>query len=172
MKNRILPIIVSTFFLIIFLIFYKGLQNSNIYTPEKIIGEKIPIFTIKQFDSNNQVHSQDIFKKNKFYLLNIWASWCVPCKDEHSFLMDLKRQNKLEIIGLNYKDNKKNAKIFLKELGNPYKNIFSDQDGIISIEWGAYGVPETFLIYDKKVIKKIIGPLNSKSLIEIKKLIQ
>merc|ERR1711965_664084 len=104
--------------------------------------------------------------------MNIWSSWCVPCKNEHPFLMDLKNQNNLEIIGLNYKDNKINAQNFLKELGNPYKTIFFDENGIIAIEWGAYGVPETFLIYDEKIIKKIIGPLDSKSLLEIKRLIQ
>tara|TARA_B100001063_G_scaffold244658_1_gene278003 strand:+ start:823 stop:1341 length:519 start_codon:yes stop_codon:yes gene_type:complete len=172
MKNKIFPIIVTTFFLAIFLIFYKGLQKSNIYVPETNIGKNIPVFRIKTFDNNNQINSRDIFKKNKFYLMNIWSSWCVPCKNEHPFLMDLKNQNNLEIIGLNYKDNKINAQNFLKELGNPYKTIFFDENGIIAIEWGAYGVPETFLIYDEKIIKKIIGPLDSKSLLEIKRLIQ
>ena len=104
--------------------------------------------------------------------MNIWASWCVPCRDEHPFLMNLSNQKNLEIIGLNYKDDNKKAKIFLKELDNPYKIIFSDISGTIAIEWGAYGVPETFLISDKKIIKKFIGPLDNSSLIEIKKLIK
>ena len=172
MKNKIFPTIVATFFLIIFVIFYKGLQNSNIYTPEKNIGEKIPTFTVKQFDSNNQVHSQDIFKKDKFYLINIWASWCIPCREEHSFLISLSNLKNIEIVGLNYKDNSKNAKNFLKELDNPYQIILSDKDGTNSIELGAYGVPESFLIYNQKIIKKIIGPLNNKSFIEIKKIIK
>ena len=74
-------------------------------------------------------------------------------------------------IGLNYKDNSENAKIFLEEMGNPYNIILLDNEGTISIEWGAYGVPETFLIYNKKVIKKIIGPIDEKILLEIKDLI-
>ena len=172
MKNKIYPIIITTIFLVIFLIFYKGLQKSNTYVPQTNIGKDIPIFNIETFDSDNQINSRDIFKKNKFYIMNIWASWCVPCKDEHHFLIDLMNQNNVEIIGLNYKDNKINAQNFLKELGNPYKTIFFDKNGMIAIEWGAYGVPETFLIYNEKIIKKIIGPLNSKSLLEIKKLIQ
>ena len=86
--------------------------------------------------------------------------------------MNLKDETKINIIGLNYKDNNENAKRFIKELNNPYNIILSDKDGIIAIEWGAYGVPETFLIYDKKIIKKFIGPLNLDSLSEIKKLIK
>ena len=82
----------------------------------------------------------------------------------------LSNQNNIEIIGLNYKDNSESAKNFLKELGSPYKIILSDNDGTIAIEWGAYGVPETFLIYNKKIIKKIIGPLSRNSLLEIKKM--
>ena len=104
--------------------------------------------------------------------MNIWASWCVPCRDEHPFLMNLSNQKNIEIIGLNYKDDIEKAKIFLNQFGNPFKEIFLDTDGTIAIEWGAYGVPETFLIYDKKVIKKIIGPLNENLLLEIKKLIK
>jgi cytochrome c biogenesis protein CcmG/thiol:disulfide interchange protein DsbE len=84
----------------------------------------------------------------------------------------LNKEEKIEIIGLNYKDDKKNAKIFLKELGNPYNIVLSDEDGTVAIEWGAYGVPETYLIYDNKIIKKIIGPINENSIVEIKMLIQ
>ena len=82
-----------------------------------------------------------------------------------------KNQENIEVIGLNYKDNNKNAKKFLEELDNPYKIILLDEDGTISIEWGAYGVPETFLIYDKKIIKKVVGPLNEILLKEINELI-
>jgi cytochrome c biogenesis protein CcmG/thiol:disulfide interchange protein DsbE len=86
--------------------------------------------------------------------------------------MELKNKKNIEIIGLNYKDNKNSAKNFLKDYGNPYSTIFFDKDGVVSIEWGAYGIPETFLIYNKKIIKKIIGPIDRKSLIELKKLIK
>ena len=125
----------------------------------------------KIFENSNFV-SEKIFQKDKFYLLNIWASWCVPCREEHSFLTNLNKEEKIEIIGLNYKDDKKNAKFFLKELGNPYNIVLSDEDGTVAIEWGAYGVPETYLIYDNKIIKKIIGPINENSIVEIKMLIQ
>ena len=172
MRNKIVVTSVIILFLVIFLIFYKGLQNSNIYTPNTNIKKDIPSFEIKIFDTNKIVNSESIFKNDKFYLMNIWASWCVPCRDEHPFLMNLSKQKNVEMIGINYKDQTQNAKIFLKELGNPYKTIFLDKDGTIAIEWGAYGVPETFLIQNKKILKKIIGPINKETLLQIKKLIK
>ena len=172
MKIKIFPILLIVSFFIIFIIFYKGLQKSNIYTPNTNFKKNIPIFETKIFDSEDTVNSKNFFLDNKFYLLNIWASWCVPCRNEHSFLISLSKKRDIEIIGLNYKDNIKNAKNFIRELGNPYSVIFLDLDGTISIEWGAYGVPETFLIYDKKIIKKIIGPINDVSFAEIEKMIK
>ena len=170
MKIKIFPFFLVIFFLSIFFIFYKGLKNSNIYTPEVSVEKKIPSFSAKLFDTNNEISSDEIFKSEKFYLMNIWASWCVPCRDEHPFLMKIKNNKNIKIIGLNYKDNDKNAKNFLNELDNPYNLILSDKDGTIAIEWGAYGVPETYLIHKKKIIKKIIGPLNEESILEIKRL--
>tara|TARA_B100001094_G_C17993977_1_gene701677 strand:+ start:41 stop:559 length:519 start_codon:yes stop_codon:yes gene_type:complete len=172
MKIKVLPIILIITFLLIFFIFYKGLENSNIYIPENNIEKAIPSFGVKILDNNDEINSAEIFKNDKFYLMNIWASWCAPCKNEHPFLMSLSNLKNIEIIGLNYKDDYDNAKKFLKELDNPYKIILSDEDGTIAIEWGAYGVPESFLIYKKKIIKKIIGPLNENSFLEIKKIIR
>ena len=172
MKLKITPIIIILFFLIIFIIFFKGLKNSNIYTPNTKTQINIPEFQAKNFENNKTINSKDIFLDDKFYLLNIWASWCLPCKKEHPLLMNLGKFDQLEIIGLNYKDNLKNAENFLKELGNPYKEIFIDLDGIIAIEWGAYGVPESFLIYNNEIIKKYIGPLNQQLIDEINLLIK
>ena len=171
MKIKISPFISIIIFMIIFFIFFKGLQNSNIYTPNLKIEKNIPSFKAKTFN-NDKFISEKIFQKDKFYLLNIWASWCVPCRDEHSFLTNLNKEEKIEIIGLNYKDDKKSAKNFLKELTNPYDVILLDEDGTVAIEWGAYGVPESFLIYDNKIVKKIIGPINEELLSEIKILLQ
>ena len=172
MKTKILPIFLIIVFLIIFFIFYRGLQNSNIYIPNTITKKNIPSFETKVFDTDKKINSEKIFLNDKFYLLNIWASWCVPCRDEHHFLMKLKKNEKIELVGLNYKDKEKNAKKFLNELNNPYKIILLDKDGTIAIEWGAYGVPETFLIYNKTIIKKVIGPINEDTFMEIIKLIQ
>jgi len=86
--------------------------------------------------------------------------------------MELKNNDRLKVIGMNYKDTKDNAKNFLKELGNPYDKIIFDSKGTIAIEWGAYGVPESFLINNNKIIKKYIGPLNKASFKEIKSYIK
>ncbi len=159
MKNKILPFSVIFIFGIIFLIFYKGLEDSKIYTPDVDIKKEIPVFNTKEFFSRENVKSSSIFELDKVYLLNIWSSWCIPCRQEHPLLMNLNLENKLNIIGMNYKDNFKNAENFLKELGNPYKEIFIDLDGTIAIEWGAYGVPESFLIYNNEIIKNILDLL-------------
>jgi cytochrome c biogenesis protein CcmG/thiol:disulfide interchange protein DsbE len=172
MKIKILPIFFTVIFIIFFLILYKGLQNPNIYSPKTDIKKNIPTFKAKLFDTDNQINSEEIFENEGFYLINVWASWCLPCRDEHPILISLKDQKNLKIIGLNYKDKNENAKKFLKEFDNPYDIIFVDQKGTIAIEWGAYGVPETFLIYDKKIIKKIIGPLNKDLITEIKEIIE
>ena len=172
MKNKILPFFVIIFFSIIFLIFYKGLEDSKIYTPNVSSKKVIPVFNTKDFFSKENLKSSSIFELDKIYLFNIWASWCVPCRQEHQFLMNLNLDNKVHVIGMNYKDNLKNAENFLKELGNPYKKIFTDLDGTIAIEWGAYGVPESFLISNNKIIKKYVGPLNQQLIDEINLLIK
>ena len=172
MKNKLLPIFITFIFVIVFVIFYKGLKETNIYTPETKTNYEVPSLLVELFDTNEIVNTLEIFNSDKFYLLNIWASWCVPCRDEHPILMELSTNNPIVVLGINYKDNKENAKNFLSNLGNPYQKIFVDNNGTLSIEWGAFGVPESFIIYNKKIIKKYIGPLNKEILLEIKQLIK
>ena len=172
MKNKLLPIFITSVFIIIFVFFYRGLKNTNIYTPETKINNKIPTFRGDLFYSNQVVNSSNIFKSDKYYLLNIWSSWCVPCRKEHALLMNLMENKKIEVVGINYKDTKLNAENFLSELGNPYEKIIFDKEGIIAIEWGAYGVPESFLIKDGIILKRYIGPLDKKLIKEIKLIIK
>jgi len=170
MKTKFFFPLIVFFFLFVFFLFFKGLQNPNVYTPNVNIDKDVPYFQTKLLEKDKMISSDEIFKSNKFYLLNIWSSWCLPCRQEHVFLNNL--SNQIEIIGLNYKDTEKNAMKFLKDFNNPYTLNLLDLDGIIAIEWGAYGVPETFLIHNKKIIKKFIGPINNNSLLEIKKMIK
>ena len=172
MKKKFLPLFMVIVFGFIFIVFYKGLEDSNIYTPDTKLKNKIPIFKTKDFYSGLSLNSSDIFEFDKNYLLNIWSSWCVPCRQEHPLLMKLSEDSKIIIIGMNYKDNKKNAQSFLKELGNPYETVLVDLDGTIAIDWGAYGVPESYLIYNNKIIKKFIGPLNQQLINEMKLLVK
>ena len=172
MKSKVIAITLILFFLITFVIFFKGLKIPNLYTPISIQEKEVPSFELKSFGNDTKIISEKIFRGNKYYLMNIWSSWCIPCRDEHKFLMELKKDKKIELIGFNYKDNFKNATNFLKDLGNPYNIIVSDRDGIASINWGAYGVPESFLIHENKIIKRFIGPINYENLLEIKKIIR
>ena len=171
MKNKISLFLIIISLIFVFIIFYKGLNKTTLYEPESRI-QNIPEFTSVTFFKKEELNSKNIFNESDFYLLNIWASWCLPCRDEHPLLMDLNKKSELKIIGLNYKDVSKNAEKFLNELGNPYEEILVDKNGTIAIEWGAFGVPESFLIHKNKIKKKFIGPLNIKSVEEIKKLLK
>ena len=100
-------------------------------------------------------------KKNNFTLINFWASWCGPCRDEHYLLVKLNDEQNLKILGVNFKDKKKHALKFLKELGNPYDYLAKDEFGKESVNLGIYGIPESILIDNELVIlKKFIGPLS------------
>jgi cytochrome c biogenesis protein CcmG/thiol:disulfide interchange protein DsbE len=169
MKKKFSLIIIIIFLSFCFVVFYKGLDNSNTYAPK--IGDKktVPIFEAKDFNSNIYINSEKIFEEDIFYIVNIWASWCVPCRTEHPLLMELSKNQSVKLIGLNYRDKLDNAKNFIYEFGNPYSQIIIDNDGTLSVEFGAYGVPETFIIgKNKKIIKKFIGPINKDIVEEIK----
>ena len=172
MKSKFIPLILILIFIITFVIFYKGLKNPDIYIPNTNLEKEVPSFELKSFEDDSIIISEKIFENNDYYFMNIWASWCIPCKVEHEFLIKLKNNKKIKLIGLNYKDNFENASSFLNDLGNPYDVIVTDKDGTASIEWGAYGVPESFLIYQSKIIKRFIGPINNEDLLEIQKLIR
>ena len=168
MKNKILLFTIVLFFIFCFVILFKSLNNSNIYVPKTISEKTLVNFNSKDFFSEVEISSDQIFVGNEFYILNIWSSWCSPCRDEHPKLMQLSKNSSVKLIGLNYKDNPKNAKKFIDILGNPYSVIIIDENGTISIELGGYGVPETYIINkDKKIIKKFIGPLSEESIKEI-----
>ena len=168
MKNKIAPIILFTFLTFCFVVFYKGLNNSNTYTPNTNHEKNIPTFKAEDFNSNVYLDSKNIFGENTYYIVNIWASWCIPCRKEHPLLMELSKNQSVILVGLNYRDNLSNAKKFIYELGNPFAQILIDKEGILAIEFGAYGVPETILIdKNKRIKKKFVGPINKEILDEI-----
>ena len=168
MRNKFNISIITIFFIFCFIIFYKGLNNSNIYSPKADDKKNIPIFEAKDFNSNIYINSEKIFEEDIFYIVNIWASWCVPCRTEHPLLMELSKNQAIKLIGLNYRDSLNKAKGFIDKFGNPYSQILIDRDGTLSIEFGAYGVPETFIIDKKKrIIKKFTGPINQEIVKEI-----
>ena len=173
MKNKFSVFVVTIFLIFCFVIFYKGLNNSNIYSPKIKDKKNIPIFEAKDFNSGSYLNSEKIFKEDIFYIVNIWASWCVPCITEHPLLMRLSKNQSIKLIGINYRDNLSNAKDFINEFGNPYSQIIIDNDGALSVEFGAYGVPETFIIdKNKKIIIKFVGPINQEIVDKIKLIIK
>ena len=173
MRNKYILILSIIFLVFSFTIFYKGLNNEILYVPNQKKQKQLISFNSKNFLSENVERFEEVFDGSQFYVLNIWSSWCLPCKEEHPILMELNKNPKVKIIGLNYKDKKENALKFIRINGNPYNIILEDKKGIISIELGAYGVPETFIVNkEKKILKKFIGPLNRESLNKIMSIIK
>jgi len=173
MKNKFSVFVVIIFFSFCFVIFYKGLNNPNTYSPNIKNKKNIPIFEAKDFNSGSYLNSEKIFKEDIFYIVNIWASWCLPCRTEHPLLMKLSKNQSVKLVGLNYKDNLNNARKFINDLGNPYSQIIIDNDGTLSVEFGAYGVPETFIIDKNKIIiRKFVGPISNEIIEEIKLIIK
>ena len=160
MNKNIKFIIIILFSLFVFFVFYKGLEKPNNYLPEKNLNKIETGLVFKNLYDQKEILLGELINKNSFSIINIWALWCLPCKNEHAYLLKLRNTNKINIIGINYKDKKSNAIEFLSDLGSPYSEVLTDKDGTKSIELGAMGVPETYLIKNNTLIKKYIGPLD------------
>ena len=171
-KKSIFSLIILILLIISFFVFKFALQKEKIYSPKMSENQIFTDFQVVGLIEEKQINFNNVLFGKNFYLINIWSSWCEPCKDESAYLLELKKNTPVMMIGINYKDNKKNALNFLRLYGNPFDQIFIDKQGTISINFGAYGVPETFLINDEnKVLKKYLGPLNDKDVYDIKKII-
>ncbi len=108
--------------------------------------------------------------KGKVSVVNVWASWCVPCRDEAPLLTELGKDKRVQVIGINYKDSPDNARRFLGQYGNPYGMVGADGNGRAAIEWGVYGVPETFIVgREGKIVYKLVGPITPDNLDSIVK---
>mgnify|MGYP001161360207 FL=1 len=173
MKNKRYFFLIISIVIVLFLVLLSSLNKNNNYSTENIKNSDISDFSSSELFTNKKIVFSSILNKKEFTILNIWASWCAPCRSEHYILLDLSNNGNTNLIGLNYKDKENNAKSFISELGNPYDIILTDPSGLISIELGAYAVPETYIIKNlsKKVIKKYLGPLDNNALKEIKKII-
>ena len=158
--QKIIKSIIVFLFIFVLLVFYNSLNRETNYSTDYLVGNKLANIKLKSFD-DNKIYTNEDFKKSHYTLINFWASWCAPCRVEHPYLMQLSKEKNLKILGVNFKDKKINASKFLNELGNPYYYMAKDTTGKQSVNFGIYGVPESILINDKKmIIKKFIGPIN------------
>lgn len=148
-------------FIVIAVFLALGLKHDPRYVPSPLIDKPAPAFTLPQLDQpGQQISNQSLL--GQVWLLNVWASWCAACKVEHPILLDMANQG-AQLVGLNYKDTTAEARAWLKSYDNPYQTVIVDADGRVGIDFGVYGVPETFLI-DKtgRIRYKHIGPVEQK----------
>ena len=163
MKRFLLPLAVFVA-LVIFL--GVGLRLNPREVPSPLIGKPVPVFEVTQLlEPGKTISSRDM--AGQVWLLNVWASWCVSCRQEHPVLMDFAKLNVVPIIGLDYKDVRKDGTEWLRQFGNPYRVSAFDKDGRVGIDFGVYGVPETFVIDKQGVIRyKHIGPVTPEAITE------
>lgn len=138
---------------------YAGLSRDPTHVPSPLIDKVAPEFTLPTLHNPEENFSPSQMA-GKVWLLNIWGTWCASCRVEHPLLVELARSGKVEIVGLNYKDEDASARDWLVQLGNPYIVTPVDKDGRVGIDWGFYGAPETFVIDKKGLVRhKHIGPV-------------
>jgi cytochrome c biogenesis protein CcmG/thiol:disulfide interchange protein DsbE len=148
--------------LVAFLAVGLGLNPREI--PSPLIGKPAPAFELARLQEPDKSFARKDML-GKVWLLNVWASWCVSCREEHPVLIELAKSDTVPVYGLNYKDQRNDALAWLKQFGDPYKLSISDSDGRVGIDYGVYGVPETFVIDKAGMIRyKQIGPVTPQAL--------
>ncbi len=141
-----------------------GLNLNPREVPSPLIGKPAPAFELTKLDAPDQKLKRDDLL-GKVWVLNVWASWCAPCREEHPLVVELARRKLAPVYGLNYKDTRAAGTAFLTQLGNPYEASLFDGDGRVGIDYGVYGVPETFIIDKQGTIRhKQIGPITPEAL--------
>jgi len=136
-----------------------GLKRDPSFVPSPLIGKAAPNFKLPSLESADySVDSAEL--RGRPYVLNVWATWCTACRDEHEVLLQIARLKQVPIIGLNWKDDPAAARQWLEQLGNPYAAVAQDTEGRVAIDWGVYGAPETFLVgADGRILYKHITPM-------------
>jgi cytochrome c biogenesis protein CcmG, thiol:disulfide interchange protein DsbE len=159
MLKYIIPLVL---FAVLAVFLALGLNLNPRDIPSPLIDKPAPVFSLPILSNPEQrLTNQDL--QGKVWLLNVWASWCVSCRSEHPVLNQLASKNVVTIVGLNYKDDPQDARQWLAQLGNPYNVSIMDVEGRTGIDYGVYGVPETFVIDKKGVIRfKFTGPVTAR----------
>lgn len=160
MKKFAIPLVV---FAALGVLLWAGLSLNPRAIPSPLVGKPLPAFSLSTLHEPKRVVTADSLH-GRVFLLNVWASWCVACRQEHPVLTSIAKQNVVPLIGLNYKDKREDALAWLNEFENPYEMSVVDADGRLGIELGVYGVPETFVVDKAGVIRyKYIGPVTEEA---------
>ena len=162
--RRFLPLIILLGVITLFL--FGTLKKNTRVIPTPLIGQEVPIMELetKFYEDFQKNDLEDVLKIDKIKIINFWASWCLPCEVEHPILMGLSKKSDFIIIGVNYKDTEEGSAEFLNEKGNPYDLVVIDDEGMMGIEMGLTGVPETFVVNEEgKIIYRIVGPINNEN---------
>ena len=162
--RRFLPLIILLGVITLFL--FGTFKKNTRVIPTPLIGQEVPIMGLETrfYDDFESNILEDILKSNKIKIINFWASWCLPCEVEHPILMGLSKKSDFIIIGVNYKDTEEGSSEFLNEKGNPYDLVVIDDEGMMGIEMGLTGVPETFVVNEEgRIIYRIVGPINNEN---------
>lgn len=163
MKRTLWPLIA---FMVLVVFLGIGLTKDPRKLPSPFIGKVAPAFTLPHLHDLNKTFSPESML-GKVWILNVWASWCVSCRAEHHVLNSMINNNNVNLIGLNYKDEVVDARRWLSRYGNPYQLSVSDVEGLAGIEWGVYGVPETFVVDKKGIVRlKHTGPVTNQDITE------
>ena len=163
MRKQLLIIPFVLFLLVLITFFYLLLieRNPSVIS-SNLLNKNVPKFQSESLLKNQNFVSSEEFGK-EIVLVNFFATWCKPCRDEHEYIKRFSNEKKVRVIGINYKDDKKKTVKWLKTLGNPYSDIPLDEKGVIAIDWGVYGIPETFVVNSKGIIKyRHVGPITKK----------
>ena len=173
MKKQLFIIPFILFLLILLTFFYLLIIERNpSKLPSNLLDKNVPKFEAESLLKNEKFISSKEFG-NEIMLVNFFATWCKPCREEHIFIKRFSNEKEIKVIGINYKDNPKKAIRWLKNLGNPYSDVPIDKNGRIAIDWGVYGIPETFIVNSKGIIKyRHVGQITKKTYKKINLLIK
>lgn len=145
-------------------VFFFRIGGDHSTVPSALIGKPAPQLKLPTLEGLSTPTLDPASFKGNVTIVNVWASWCAPCRAEHPFLVRLAKDNRVRVAGINYKDQQANAVRFLSQLGNPFQAIGVDTAGRAAIDWGVYGVPETFLVgRDGRILYKIVGPITAEN---------
>ena len=162
MKKKILIFPYIIFLLILLSFFYLlTIDRNPSEIPSNLLNKNVPDFETESLLKNEKFISSNEFK-NEVILVNFFATWCKPCREEHKYIKRFSNEKGIRVVGINYKDHPAKTIKWLKNLGNPYSNVPLDKNGRIAIDWGVYGIPETFIVNSEGIIKyRHVGPISA-----------